>query len=185
MKNYKYSHKIKSGIQPKPPSAFTPEIREYILSHYGGVPYGKMADIVNQHFGTSIPVKSFRWFYQNNKLRCGVHWTANKAEPGDISQKKDDYQYRKMEDGSWRLYHHWLWEQAHGPIPAGYVVTFLDGNIQNTDINNLALISRSEQMHLVKDGLRFENPEHTRTGILITKVKMAANKRQKRGASGD
>ena len=185
IKGYKAYHKIRSGIQPKPPSAFTPEIRDYIFSNYEGVPYGKMADMVNQHFGTSIPVKSFRWFYQNNKLRCGVYWTAKKADPGTVSQKKDRYQYIKMEDGSWRLYHHWLWEQTHGPIPPGQMVTFLDGDIQNIDIRNLALISRKEQMHLVKDNLRFKNPELTKTGILITKVKIAAGRQKKRGDSSE
>ena len=181
IKSYKASHKIRSGIQPKPPSAFTPEIREYIFSHYEGVPYCKMADLVNQQFGTSIPQKSFRWFYQNNKLRCGVSWIGNKAEPGEISQKKDDYQYIKMEDGSWRLYHHWLWEQAHGPIPPGHMVTFLDGNIQNIELDNLMLISRAEQMHVTKDNLRFDDPALTKTGILIAKVKAAANKQKKQG----
>lgn len=185
MKGYKAHHKIKSGIQPKPPSAFTPEIREYIFSYYEGVPYAKMADLVNQRFGTSIPVKSFRWFYQNNKLKCGVKVSWNKAAPGDVSKKKDDYQYIKMENGTWRLYHHYLWEQAHGPIPPGHMVTFLDGNTQNTDLNNLALISRTEQMHLMKDDLRFDNPELTKTGILIAKVKIAAGKKEKRRRSDE
>lgn len=185
IKGYKAYHKIKSGIQPKPPSAFTPEIRKYILSHYEGVPYGKMADMVNAQFGTAIPKDKFRWFYQNNKLRCGVYWTGKNVAPGTVSQKKDNYQYIKMEDGSWRLYHHFLWEQAYGPIPPGHMVTFLDGNIQNIVLSNLALISRSEQMHLMKDDLRFANPELTKTGILITKVKIAAGKKQKRRRSDE
>lgn len=185
IKNYKAYHKIKSGIQPKPPSVFTPEIREYIFSHHEGIPYGKMADIVNQQFGTAIPTKSFRWFYQNNKLKCGIHWTGRKADPGDVSQKKDRYQYIKLEDGSWRLYHHWLWEQENGPIPAGHMVTFLDGNIQNVDLSNLALVSRPEHMQVLKDNLRFDDPELTKTGILIAKVKIAAKQNKKRRQSDE
>lgn len=185
MKGYKAYHKIRSDITPKPPSVFTPPIREYIFSHYEGISYVEMADIVNKQFGTMIPKEKFRWFYQNNKLKCGMNVSWNKAAPGDVSKKKDDYQYIKMADGTWKLYHHYLWEQAHGPIPPGHMVTFLDGNIKNTDLSNLALISRTEQMHLVKDNLRFENPELTKTGILITKVKIATGKKQKRRRSDE
>lgn len=185
MKGYKAHHGIRSGIKPKPPSDFTPEIREYILEHYDGVPYGNMADMVNQHFHTAIPKEKFRWFYQNNNLRCGVRWTGKKAIPGSISKKKDDYQYIKLEDGTWKLYHHFLWEQAYGPIPPGHMVTFLDGNIQNTDLSNLALISRAEQMQVVIDRLRFNDPELTKTGILIARIKTTAKQQKKRRRSDE
>lgn len=185
MKGYKAHHGIRSGIKPKPPSTFTPEIREYILAHHDGVPYCDMADMVNAQFGTAIPKDKFRWFYQNNKLRCGFYWTGKKAAPGAVSKKKDNYQYIKMEDGSWRLYHHFLWEQAYGPIPSGHMVTFLDGNIQNTDLNNLALVSRPEHMQVIRDRLRFDDPELTKTGILIAKVKMAAKQQKKRRRSDE
>lgn len=180
MKGYKSSHKIRSGIQPKPPSVFTPEIREYIFSHHEGVPYIKMADMVNQRFGTSIPAKSFRWFYQNNKLRCGVHWSGKKAEPGSVSQKKDTYQYIKMEAGSWRLLHHVIWEREHGPIPDGHKVTFIDGDIQNVSIDNLMLVTNAEQMILARDNLRFDDPQLNKTGILIAKIKAAGSQKKRR-----
>lgn len=185
MKTYKARHKIRSGIKPKPPSVFTPEIRGYIFSSYEGIPYREMARLVNEHFGTSISEDKFRWFYQNNKLRCGVRWSGASVSPGSVSKKKDGYQYIKMDDGTWRLYHHVLWEQVNGPIPPGHMVTFLDGNVQNTDISNLALISREEQMQLLKDGLRFDNPNLTKTGILIARVKNEARKRQKRRRSDE
>ena len=37
--------------------------------------------------------------------------------------------------------HHIVWEEAHGPIPKGYKLTFLDGNKQNCTLENLALIT--------------------------------------------
>lgn len=39
--------------------------------------------------------------------------------------------------------HRYLWEQIHGPVPAGYVLKSRDGNRQNTDPSNWTLISRS------------------------------------------
>lgn len=53
------------------------------------------------------------------------------------------------------LKHRLVWEQANGPIPAGYNVQFRDGNTQNTSLDNLYLISRSDQM-------KYENSMHAR-----------------------
>ena len=41
-----------------------------------------------------------------------------------------------------RLAHRWIWEQAHGPIPAGYDVHHRDHNPLNNDLGNLELIER-------------------------------------------
>ncbi len=40
--------------------------------------------------------------------------------------------------------HRWLWEQAHGEIPEGYVVTFIDGNTSHCVLENLQLVSRKD-----------------------------------------
>lgn len=37
--------------------------------------------------------------------------------------------------------HQLIWEKYNGPIPEGMVITFLDGNKQNFDINNLMAIT--------------------------------------------
>ena len=42
--------------------------------------------------------------------------------------------------------HHVIWCEHNGPIPAGYKVCFKDGNHRNVDINNLELLSNSEQV---------------------------------------
>lgn len=50
--------------------------------------------------------------------------------------------------------HRVLWEQHNGPIPKGFNVQFKDGNTLNCVIENLYLISRSEQ--LVQNSLKPE-----------------------------
>lgn len=40
------------------------------------------------------------------------------------------------------LKHRHLWEQQHGPVPAGHALKCLDGNRRNTDPSNWMLISR-------------------------------------------
>lgn len=45
-----------------------------------------------------------------------------------------------------RYKHRVIWEEANGPIPKGYNVQFKDKNTLNCVLDNLYLISRSEQM---------------------------------------
>jgi len=48
--------------------------------------------------------------------------------------------------GIWPLLQRHIWEKAYGPIPAGHVVVFEDGNRSNCAIGNLGLISRRDLM---------------------------------------
>lgn len=48
---------------------------------------------------------------------------------------------------NWRALHVALWEDAHGPVPRGYALSFKDRDKLNVDVdNNLELISRAELM---------------------------------------
>lgn len=56
------------------------------------------------------------------------------------------YMYIKVKAGEpMVLKHRWVWEQAHGPIPADCIITFRDGDSRNCSLSNLELISREEQ----------------------------------------
>jgi len=84
---------------------------------------------------------------------------------------KDGYIYIKTEDG-FKLKHRVVWEQHHGTIPPGHNIQFKDGNILNCTIENLYMISRSEQ-------LRQENSMYARYPIdvqLAIKAKGALNR---------
>lgn len=71
---------------------------------------------------------------------------------------------------NWKLKHRNEHEQKHGTIPEGHAVTFLDGNRENSDVENLALVSLAENGILTKTNLRFKDVELTRTGIAVAKV---------------
>ena len=93
---------------------------------------------------------------------------------------KDGYTLVKTaEPNVWRLKHKLVWEAAHGKVPSGCVITFLDGNKKNFSLNNLALISKAENVMMDRFNLRSRNPEFTRTGILIAKIMIACSKRKK------
>ena len=45
---------------------------------------------------------------------------------------------------TWRLKHHLVWEAAHGPLPKGCKLAFLDGDKTNCSLSNLQLIQRHQ-----------------------------------------
>lgn len=76
-----------------------------------------------------------------------------------ITERRDKtgrtYKYIRVGLANWILYHRYIWEQAHGPIPEGYNIQFKDGNSLNCTLDNLYMISRSKQ-------LKNENSLHAR-----------------------
>ena len=77
---------------------------------------------------TWVPVGSERWT------------TPSSHRPGAQS-----YLLRKIaEPNVWAPVHHILWQQHHGPIPAGHVVAFHDSDPSNLTISNLRCIPRAE-----------------------------------------
>lgn len=64
---------------------------------------------------------------------------------------KDGYIERKINDDlplqkRWRAVHIINWEAVNGPLPKGHALVFKDGNKQNTDVENIELLSRAELM---------------------------------------
>lgn len=71
----------------------------------------------------------------------------------------------------WKLKHHLVWEQAHGPIPKDHNVIFLDGNNRNFDLDNLALVNDAELAIMNKNKLYFKgNADATKCGVSLTKL---------------
>ena len=68
---------------------------------------------------------------------------------GSTRTNKDGYQEEKVaEPKEWRQSHTLLWEASHGPVPAGYCVTFIDGDKAKLEIENLELITRNANLQI-------------------------------------
>lgn len=113
------------------------------------------------------------------------HRPSNELPIGAQIYSHDGYLMQKISDDlrvskkfRWKPVHHIVWEQVNGPIPDGHVVIFLDGNKSNFSIDNLQLVSRAENASMNYWGLRFDNAELTKTGLAITKLKQAVNKKR-------
>lgn len=102
---------------------------------------------------------------------------------GTIVYNKDGYKVIKVSDegrqrDKWVFLHRHNWEQEHGKIPPNHTVIFLDGNKENCSLGNLVLISCKENLEMMRQRLRTDNAELTKTGISIAKLSLAIRKRK-------
>lgn len=97
------------------------------------------------------------------------HMRYSGSKPDDLG-----YLHVKVCDGkgnkNWIPKQRYIYELHHGPIPPGHKVIFADGDRFNFDIDNLILVSTSEELLMNRHNLRFENKELTKTGSMIAKV---------------
>ena len=56
------------------------------------------------------------------------------------------YKRVEVEPGKLVFEHRIVWEQAHGPIPPGYIIHHKDGNGKNNSLDNLELMTRREHV---------------------------------------
>lgn len=76
----------------------------------------------------------------------------NTASIGDEVVIDGYIKVKVAEPNKWKWKHRMVWEEAHGPIPKGTNIQFLDGNPLNYVLDNLEAISREEQAPLNKRG---------------------------------
>lgn len=92
---------------------------------------------------------------------------------GSILVKVKDGQLQK----NWMSKSRYIYEQAHGKIPAGHKVIFADGDHSNFDLDNLILVSNAEELIMNQRKLISKEAEFTKTGAVIAKVLNKAKKR--------
>lgn len=76
--------------------------------------------------------------------------------------------------------HVYIWEQAHGPVPQGMVVAFIDGDNKNCELRNLMLISRAELLILNMLAYKDAASEVKPHILAVAKLRMKIQEAQKR-----
>ena len=92
---------------------------------------------------------------------------------GSILVKVKDGQLQK----NWMSKSRYIYEQAHGKIPAGHKVIFADGDHSNFDLDNLILVSNAEELIMNQIKLISKEAEFTNNGAVIEKVLNKSKKR--------
>lgn len=81
---------------------------------------------------------------------------------------------------NWMPLQQYIWEKEFGPVPKDHFVIFLDGNAENFDISNLAVINRSISAQMAKNRFYTEHTEVTRAGLLCVELKEALKGERKK-----
>lgn len=84
-------------------------------------------------------------------------------------------------DERWRHKHRVIWEEANGAIPDGHVLIFADQDKRNITLDNLILAPQSSLSIVNIKGLLYNDPDLTRTGLVIADIykKMGEIKKRK------
>jgi len=146
------------------------EVIDFIRADSGAMSDSELCETIKRRFNLSTSresVKSLRRYYKISKGR-----EKYKPYPA-LTERTDRSGYVKIKNaaGKWVYKHTFLYEQANGKVPEGYIVIFLDRNKNNFSLDNLALVTRAEQLKLSKLELRFSDPALTQAGIAIVKHK--------------
>lgn len=75
------------------------------------------------------------------------------------------YTYVKNSNGEWVPKQQYIWEQAHGKLPDGYFVVFLNRDMNDFRLENLAIIDRKKHARMCSAGWYSEEPILTKTAI--------------------
>lgn len=107
---------------------------------------------------------------------------------GYLRITRDGYiEVKTREPNVFELKHRLVWSEYKGEIPPGYNIQFLDGNRQNVSIENLYMISRSEQLR-TENSLHARYPEEIRhliqlKGALNRQINKAIEKTTENGCN--
>lgn len=85
----------------------------------------------------TLPLWSFRW------VNCG---SGNGRGDGVAYMMLKTGKPGPKPYGGWEWVHKLVWEQAHGPIPAGHRIWWKDGDHSNNSLSNLELVADRDHM---------------------------------------
>lgn len=185
---------------------YNTEQREFLIENNPGKYAKELAVIFNDKFNENITCREIKNFRRNNKLKCGLdcifkkgHIPFNKGTKGVMKANKtsfkkghvpknykpvgserinvDGYIEIKIADpNKWETKNRYIYKKYKGEIPKGFKVIYADGNKLNNSLDNLMLVSSSEELIMNRKKLIFNKKEFTETGYLIAKVIDKTNK---------
>lgn len=154
---------------------FTPEQDAWLRKRNRKYSARDMTVLFNQKFGThrnpnTIKVhcnRDLRVFFLNSHMSTGLPIGSEKIVNGYVWIKVSDQAHGKNSFyKNWRQKSHVVFEQHYGSMPPeGYTIVFLDGNKQNTSIENLYAVSGKVNREMGKKKWWNTDPDLTLAAI--------------------
>lgn len=116
---------------------------------------------------------------QKTQFKAG-HKPVSWLPPGSTRiDSKDGYILIKMGEGTlkWRPLHRIIYQRMHGKVPAGDLVTFVDGNKLNISIINLTTISKKQ--HCINNSIQRYPTEIKQLYQIKGQITRQINKRER------
>jgi hypothetical protein len=113
-------------------------------------------------------------FLHKHSLKNGIQ--DNRKKPAGSESIHSGIPMIKTSVREWKSKHVVIWEAANGPMPNDHMIIFADRDPLNTSLDNLLLVSKQELVVMNRFGLISANPELTKMGKTIVKLKMLINK---------
>lgn len=110
-------------------------------------------------------------FCKGSNMRALPIGTIRKSQTGTyIKVAESGKPMQGYAKPDWIPYQQFVYEKSNGKIRDDEFVCFLDGNTENFDISNLAVINRKISARLAKRGWYTGNAEVTRAGVLCCRL---------------
>lgn len=176
IKNMIHRNKIKQ----RPLFLYTDEMEQWMADNVPGRHFKEAAALFNMQFNTEKSADELRFKCRRLGLKNGMKNDECRLPLGSTAifnrtiyikiGNEGKYCYRH---GKWKVKSRYVWEQAHGAIPKGYVVFHLDGNKSNFELDNLEIATSIELQMLSKYELSSNNKEQVKTVLAIIRHRRA------------
>ena len=182
LNNCMYSRGIKARIR----HTWTDEQVEYLKSIAEGTPRKDIVDKINEKFNLNLSMQQIRDCMNDRGIRNNIDKkfsakNGNRCQQekpvGTISKWECGYARIKTGDNEWEFIQRYVWKKHHGEIPPGHSVIFLDGNTDNYNIENLALVNRNELMKYNSMRLNSNDQELNRVTVNLAKLMTKAKEK--------
>lgn len=180
--DFKTYYGLKNGLGP----IFPKEVKEFVAKHVKGLLREELTELVNKTFNTNYTPRQIMHLKQTYRWtagagihkRCNIKYGKMPTYIGQIRVYGGYTLIKVGEPKKWVRLATYVWEQHYGKVPKDCVITYLDGNKQNNNIENLVCLKRAENTVMNCQGLKTSNAELTKLGIAATKLKMAKTYRK-------
>lgn len=173
----------------------------------------EITELFNKKFNLNLKRSQIRGQIKNKGFKTGIDMTYKKgntpflkgtkgiAKPNKTSFKKGRTPHNKLEIGTetttsdgylqikigepnhWIRSHRYIYMQAHGDIPKGTKIVFLDQDKTNVSLENLRAVSSQELSILNTNKLLKHDKNLSATGVLTAKLIAATHNKLKEAKS--
>lgn len=170
---------------------FNEEEEKFVLKNIPHYTTGELAEIVNKKFNKNVTSRQITDYKRHRNLKGGKLTTFKKGRIPHNCRKigeevvrysnskfRESETYIKVSKDKWMEKRRYLYSQFDRTPNSKEVIVFLDGDKTNFKEENLSLVSKEEFVIARGCEWLFNNAELTKTGLLLTKLKLKTREKE-------